>query len=140
MSYTSDPEDFVGRGRTQTFNLQTSTFQANVGRNGEYLSMVIRPITGVQPLWTMVIDASSPITPGTYQTARAYGSGNWFVDFSGDGRTCSRATGRIVVHAFDFNPTNLALKHFRASLEQRCEPASVVPLRAEIALLADPWR
>ena len=141
VSVTSDPEDFVGRGRSMTFTLENSLFQANVANNGAYLSIVIRPRTGVSPVWTFIVTSpnGSSITPGTYSTIRSPLSNSWSADFGGDGRGCQRITGRLVVHAFDFIAVNQALKHFRASFEQHCEGAAPV-LRGEVAVLADPWR
>ena len=141
VSFTSDPEDFVGRGRSLTFTLENSLFTANVGNNGGYLSIVIRPKTGVTPVWTFLVTSpnGSPISPGTYTTSRNPVSSSWSADFGGDGRGCGRITGRITVHAFDFIAENQALKNFRASFEQHCEGAPPV-LRGEVAVLADPWR
>lgn len=141
VSITSDPEDFVGRGRSLTFTLENSLFTANVFNNGSYLSIVIRPRTGVTPVWTFLVTSpnGSRISPGTYTITRDPVSNNWSADFGGDGRGCGRITGRLVVHAFDFIAENQALKNFRASFEQHCEGAPPV-LRGEVAVLADPWR
>jgi hypothetical protein len=141
LSFTSDPQDFVGRGRSETFTLQNSLFQANVAGNGEYLSIVIRRNPGPTPVWTLIVDApnGSKIAPGTCQTFRDYGSDRWTADFGGDGRSCGSITGRMVIHSFDFIPENQALKNFRASFEQHCQGASPA-LRGEVAILADPWR
>lgn len=141
VSITSDPEDFVGRGRSLTFTLENSLFIANVGNNGGYLSIVIRPRNGTTPAWAFVVTSpkGSRISPGTYTTIRNPGSDSWSADFGGDGRSCGRITGRIVVHAFDFIAENQALNNFRASFEQHCEGAAPA-LRGEVAVLADPWR
>jgi hypothetical protein len=141
VSFTSDPEDFVGRGRSMSFTLENSLFIANVGNNGAYLSITIRPKSGATPVWGFVVTSpnGSRISPGTYTTLRSPVSDSWSADFFGDGRGCGRITGRIVVHAFDFIPENEALKNFRASFEQHCEGAPPV-LRGEVAVLADPWR
>ena len=140
FSFTSDADDFVGRGRTQTFTMQNSRFFANVGNNGGYLSIVIRPAVGETPTWGLVVMAptGSTIVPGTYQTVRDFGD-RFTVDFGGDGRGCSMITGTATIHAFDFIPENQALKHFRASFEQHCQGAPAA-LRGEVAILADPWR
>ena len=141
FAFTSDPDDFVGRGRSMTFTLQSSQIAANVGNDGAYLSIVIRPQTGATPSWYFIVTSpnGSRITPGTYTTTRNPISAGWSADFGGDARGCGRITGRLVVHAFDFIPVNQALKHFRASFEQHCEGAAPV-LRGEVAILADPWR
>jgi hypothetical protein len=141
VSFTSDPEDFVGRGRALTFTLENSLFSANVGNDGSYLSIVIRPKSGTTPVWGFIVTSpnGSAISPGTYTTIRSPVSDSWSADFGGDGRGCGRITGRMVVHAFDFIAVNQALKHFRASFEQHCEGASPA-LRGEVAVLADPWR
>jgi len=141
VSITSDPEDFVGRGRSMTFTLENSQFTANVNSDGAYLSLVIRPRSGTLPVWSFLVTSpkGSRISPGTYPTTRSFLSDGWAADFGGDGRGCGRTTGRIVVHAFDFIEVNQALKNFRASFEQHCEGAPPV-LRGEVAVLADPWR
>ena len=141
VSITSDPEDFVGRGRSMTFTLENSLFQASVANNGAYLSVVIRPKTGTTPVWTFLITSpnGSIISPGTYTISGSPVSNSWFADFGGDGRGCGRMTGKIVVHAFDFIAVNQALNNFRASFEQHCEGAAPA-LRGEVAILADPWR
>lgn len=141
LSFTSDPDDFVGRGRSETFTLQNAVFAANVGANGDFLSIVIRPSSPQALVWSLTIDApnGSRIAPGTYQSFRDYGSNRWTVDFTGDGRSCSAITGQVVIHAFDFVPENRAIRTFRASFEQHCSGA-VPGLRGEVAILADPWR
>jgi hypothetical protein len=141
LSFASDPADYVGRGRAETFTLQNASFAANVYGNGEHLSIVIRTNSAPSTTWLLTIDApfDSRIVPGSYTTRRAYGSGDWTVDFGGDGRSCGTIYGSAVIHAFDFIPENRALKHFRASFEQRCEGTSA-SLRGEVAILADPWR
>jgi hypothetical protein len=140
FSFTSDPDDYVGRGRTQTFTMENSRFSANVQGNGGYLSIVIRPLNGETPAWGMVVmpPTGTRIVPGTYQSARDFGE-RFSVDFGGDGRGCSVITGYIVIHEFDFITENQALKHFRASFEQHCQGAAAA-LRGEVAILADPWR
>ena len=67
VSFSSDPDDFVGRGRSMTFTLENSLFQASVANNGAYLSVVIRPKTGTTPVWTFLITSpnGSIISPGT---------------------------------------------------------------------------
>lgn len=141
LSFTSDANDFVGQGRSEAFTLQNASFAANVHGNGGYLSIVIRPATASPSGWHLIVDAPNDtrIVPGTYRTARDFGSNQWTVDFGGDGRSCGAVTGTVIIHAFDFIPENQALKHFRASFEQHCEgrPAA---LRGEVAILADPWR
>lgn len=141
VAITSDPDDFVGRGRSLTFTLENSLFTANVGNNGSFLSIVIRPRTGVTPVWTFLVTSpnGSIISPGSYTTIRDPISNSWSADFGGDGRGCGSITGRMVVHAIDFIAQNQALRHFRASFEQHCEGAPPV-LRGEVAVLADPWR
>src|SRR5687768_6211647 len=96
LSYTSDFEDFVGRGRSETFTLQNAVFHSNVAANGESLSIVIRVNPGPAPVWGLLIKApnGSRITPGTYQTFRDFGSDRWSVDFFGDGRSCGSGSER----------------------------------------------
>ena len=141
LSFTSDAADYIGRGRSETFTLQNASFAANVYGNGEHLAVTIRTISTPSTHWTLLVDApfNNTIVPGTYETRRAYGSGDWTVDFGGDGRGCGTIYGRVVIHAFDFIPENRALKHFRASFEQKCE-GTLASLRGEVAILADPWR
>ena len=141
VSITSDPDDYVGRGRSMTFTLENSLFIANVGNNGGYLSIVIRPKSGTTPEWGFIVTSpnGSAISPGTYTTTRNPVSDSWSADFGGDGRGCGRITGKIVVHAFDFIAVNQAIRNFRASFEQHCEGAPAA-LRGEVAVLADPWR
>jgi hypothetical protein len=141
FSISSDPEDFVGRGRSMAFTLANSLFAANVGNNGAYLSIVMRPLSGPTPVWSLIVTSpnGSRISPGTYTTTRDPLSNGWSADFGGDGRGCGRITGRLTVHAFDFIAENQALKNFRASFEQHCEGAAPA-LRGEVAVLADPWR
>lgn len=141
LSFTSDAADYVGRGRSETFTLQNASFAANVYGNGEHLAIAIRTASTPSTHWTLIVDApfDNTIVPGTYETRRAYGSGDWTVDFGGDGRGCGTIYGRVVIHAFDFIRENRALKHFRASFEQKCE-GTLAALRGEVAVLADPWR
>jgi hypothetical protein len=145
LSFTSDPQDFIGRGRSETFTLQNAVFHSNVAANGDSLSIVVRPNPESAPVWGLLIKGpnGSKIAPGTYQAFRDFGSDRWSLDFFGDGRSCGGSTGTstgiIVIHSFEFIAENRVLQNLRASFEQHC-PGASQGLSGEVAILADPWR
>jgi hypothetical protein len=140
LSFTSDPQDFVGQGRSRTWDLQTSVFQPIVARSGGYLSVVVRPNGELLP-WVLIVVSlfGRTLAPGSYDTRDTETSGLVALTFSGDGRGCGNGTGHIVIHEVVFGPDATTLLHFRATFEQHCQGASSA-LRGEIAVLADPWR
>lgn len=141
VSFASHSTDFVGRGRSQTFTLQNATFRPSVGQAGGYISVSIQPSAPAALPWLLLVIAPERgrIAPGTYATSWGDASNGWGVSFSGDGRSCSTTRGNVVVHAVELTSDNRQLRHFRASFEQYCDDAPV-PLRGEVAVLADPWR
>jgi hypothetical protein len=142
VSFTSDPLDRVGQGRSMTFTLENTTFEPIVSRSGSFVQVLFRGKDSILNSWGLFVYApgGTRVRPGTYETIRTFTDETvWGADFYGQARGCNRATGRITIHAVRFNSDATALEHLRASLETHCEGASPA-LRAEIAILADPWR
>jgi hypothetical protein len=139
VAFTSDPQHFVGRGQAMTFTMQNAVFTPVVGRAGGMLQLTMRGNDSPANVWSFSLTApgASQIAPGTFQTAND--SSNWNASFSGGGRSCGRSVGRIVIHSFSFSPNSQTLRNFRASYEVSCDSTPAM-LRAEIAILADPWR
>jgi hypothetical protein len=141
FSFTSDPQDFVGQGRSLSFTLKDSVFAPQVLQSGSYLSVAFRRTGDVGWTWTLVVRGRGgrTLAPGTYETSRFGGPTSAGLDFSGDGRGCLNATGNLVIHAIEFGADRQSLRHFRATFENHCEGISAA-LRAEVAILADRWR
>ena len=84
-------------------------------------------------------DSIQVVAPGTYDTRRLSTSSTWGLDFVGNLHGCNEESGRIVVHSVEIGPDLTSLKHFRVSFENHCDGRAAA-LRAEVAVLADPWR
>ena len=144
FAFTSDPEDIVGRGRSDVLTLQNATFRADLSRDGGRLAVVMQrtdvPPTDNRIVTTLIISMPSrgPIAPGSYETTLG-GDATHAGLYVANGLSCAESTGHLVIHTVEFAPAFAALKELRASFDQRCTGA-VAGLRGEIALLADPWR
>ena len=141
ISFTSDPQHYVGQGRSMTFTFADSVFAPVVGRSGGYVSIAFRPNGDIGWTWGMILTAPTGqvLKPGTYDTTRSETSTSHGFDFFGDGRGCNQATGRLTIYDIEFGADLETLRHLRASFEHHCEGASPA-LRGEVAVLADPWR
>lgn len=143
VAFSSDPDHYVGRGKSITLTPQDATFDVQLSPNQGQLFVEIR-VKNTTPLSFWLFRVMTPnggatrITPGTYETARDPSSPAWFFEVGGEARGCNRATARLVIHAFDLVPGTSTLSTFRASFENHhCEGASP-SMRGEIAIL-DPW-
>jgi hypothetical protein len=142
LSFTSDPQDFVGQGESRAYTLQNAVFRQSVGRSGGFISVAVQPMN--QPVtaqWSLIIMAPTGqlITPGSYDTTRLNTSATYGLDFVGNQHGCNTEAGHMVIHSVEVGPDLMSLKHFRVSFENRCDGRSAA-LRGEVAVLADPWR
>ena len=139
LSFSSDPEDYIGAGTSQRFTLDNATFHPIVERSGGYLSVAIN-LTDRRTSWglVMIVPAGKLLAPGTYDTTPSDTPTTHGFTFFGDGRGCS-AVGRLTIREIVFGPAVQSLARLRASWEQHCNGGSPA-LRGEIVILADPWR
>jgi hypothetical protein len=141
FSFTSSPDDVVGRGASPTYTLEDATFHPIVDRARGRLGVEVRVLTGGYWRVEMVAPGGRPLTPGTYDDA-----GFWPLNapsqpgfyFAGNGRGCTPQSARFVVRDATYGTGDSVLE-FHASFEQRCPDASA-PLRGEVRIAADPWR
>ena len=140
LSFTSDPQHYVGQGRSVTLTLETATFTPLVARSGGYVSVIVQSKNAPSTQWGFIIVAptGSGLTPGSYTTTRFDSLSGVGMDFFGDGRGCNSATGQLVIHEIRFGAGDTLLR-LRASFDHHCEGASPV-LHGELTVLADPWR
>jgi hypothetical protein len=126
ITFNSDPQHYVGQGRTMSFTLDDSAFAPQVGRSGGYVSIAFRRNGDSGWTWGMIFTAPTGqiLKRGTYDTTRFETSTSHGFDFFGDGRGCGSATGRLTIHDIEFGPDLETLRHLRASFEHHCEGAS----------------
>jgi hypothetical protein len=104
ISFSSDPEHYVGRGKSITLPPEDATFDVQLSPNQGHLFVEVR-VKNTTPLsfWLFHVmspnGGATPLTPGTYETARDPLSPAWYFEFDGDGRGCNRATTHLVIHA-----------------------------------------
>ena len=141
VSFTSDPQDFIGQGAFRAYTLQNADIRANVARSGGLISVPVRPLTDPpSPEWSLLLIASSgQITPGSYDTTRSNTSSTYGLDFIGNNRVCNTAAGHVVIHSVELGPDLFSVRHLRVSFENHCNGSSAV-LRGEVAVLSDPVR
>jgi hypothetical protein len=145
FAYTSDPQDFLGQGRSLSVTLQNATFRATVARAGGALQVFVQrtDVPSSEPtLFTslvIVAPTDRALSPGSYDivdlgTATAAG-----LSIGANGHGCNHVTGHMTVHAVAFSADLGTLKELRMSFEHHCE-GNLPGMRGELALLADPWR
>jgi hypothetical protein len=130
LSLTSDPGDFIGQGQT-TFLVPSSV--TATGSNGN--SVQIFFFTGSGEFW--FLDFAAPIgqnlVAGTYSNAVLYPfetSSQPGLSISGDGRSCSTATGSFTVT--EISPfSNGGVSSLDIIFQQQCDGSSA-SLRGEI--------
>ena len=142
LSFTSDPQDFVGQGQARVYTLQNAVFLQSVGRSGGFISVAVQPKDEPPSAqWSLIIMAPTGqlITPGSYDTMRLSTNSTYGLDFVGNMHGCNNEAGHMVIHSVEVGPDLMSLKHFRVSFENHCDGRSAI-LRGEVAVLADPWR
>ena len=142
LSFTSDPQDFVGQGQSPVYTLQNAAFLQYVARSGGFISVAVQPKDEPPSAqWSLIIMAPTGqlITPGSYDTMRLSTNSTYGLDFVGNMHGCNNEAGHMVIHSVEVGPDLMGLKHFRVSFENHCDGRSAA-LRGEVAVLADPWR
>ncbi len=142
LSFTSDPQDFVGQGQARVYTLQNAVFLQSVGRSGGFISVAVQPKDqSPSAQWSLIIMAPTGqrITPGSYDTTRLNTNSTYGLDFVGNMHGCNDEAGHMVIHSVEVGPDLMSVKHLRVSFENHCDGRSAA-LRGEVAVLADPWR
>jgi len=143
VSFSSDPDHYVGRGKSLTLTPQEATFDVQMSPNQGQLWVEAR-VKNSTPLSFWMFKVMTPnfgatrIVPGTFETGRDPLSPAWFFDFGGDARGCT-ATAHLVIHSFELVPGTSTLRSFRASFEKHHCDGRSPSMRGEIAIL-DPWK
>lgn len=126
IQMASDPNDWIGQGRTYDLTPATGTIAASSSGNHSVVSLNYRGPTGGD-FWSFSFASASPNIPlavGTYDGATRYpfNSGTPGLDVSGQGRGSNTLTGTFTILAISFAPTG-ALQSFYATFEQHSEGA-----------------
>ena len=143
VAFASDPAHSVGQGRVLNFTPENATFDVQMSPNRGQLFVEMR-VKNSTPLsfWLFRVmtpgAGTTPITPGTYDTARDPLSPAWFFEVGGDARNCT-ATAKLVIHSFELTPGTSSLRSFRASFSNHHCNGSSPSMSGEIAIL-DPWK
>jgi hypothetical protein len=122
----SEPDDYIGGGRNQTFTLADGTF--NAMRNFDGGVSIAFDSPDLTHWWFLDFAAPSgvPLTPGVYEGATRFPfqePDEPGLDVSGEGRGCNMLTGRFEVFEVRYGPGDTVLS-FAASFEQHCEGAT----------------
>src|SRR5262249_53471385 len=141
LSFTSQPGDYIGGGRSETHTLSDGIFSASVNSWDNSVQIGVHA-SDYKYWWYLEMAAPNrgPLTPGTYDGATRYPFqliSTPGLDFSGSGRGCNRSTGRFTVTEAVYGRE--FVQRFRATFEQHCEGGSPA-LFGEVRILADPWR
>ena len=142
VSFTSDPQDFAGRGESRVYTLQNAAIRANVARSGGLISVAVQPAGNPPPLQSsllLIAPTGQRIGRGEYDTTRLGTSSTYALDFEVDQRMCNTEAGHAVIHSVEFGPDLLSVTELRVSFENHCNGSSAV-LRGEVTVLADPLR
>jgi hypothetical protein len=136
LYFNSEPEDYIGGGRTQTFT-EANALLAPQRNSANGVSVWVE--TGT--FWNADLAGADGATlfPGAYEAAERFPfqpPGSPGLSMSGDGRGCNTLTGRFdvleAVYAADGS-----VQQFAADFEQHCEdaaPALFGSLRVNAAL------
>jgi hypothetical protein len=122
----SEPGDYIGGGRNQTFTLADGNFNAMRNFDGGVSISFRSP--DLTHWWFLDFAAAGevPLTPGVYEGATRFPfqePDEPGLDVSGEGRGCNRLTGRFEVFEVRYGPADTVLS-FAASFEQHCEGAT----------------
>jgi len=138
VSFTSDPQDFAGRGESRVYTLQNSAIRAHVARSGGLISVAVQPVGDPAPLQTslLLVAPNSQVRPGSYDTTQQNTSSTYGLDFVVSQRMCNTAAGHMVIHSVELAPDLMSVRQLRVSFENHCNGSSAV-LRGEVAVLSD---
>ncbi|MFN2506516.1 MAG: thrombospondin type 3 repeat-containing protein [Acidimicrobiales bacterium] len=130
LTFLSDPGDYIGQGRTQTWTPTSGSFTAS-----HSTGLVTISYNGGSTSWRLNFKARSgaEVLPGPYEGATRYPFQSPMtpgLDVSGSGRGCNTLTGRFDVLEAVY-ATNGSVSRFAADFEQHCE-GGVPALRGSV--------
>jgi len=138
FTYTSDPGDYIGGGRSARLSPPSSPISAGVRCD---LNWFIAEVGSFTSAWNISMNAppDQAMDYGTYTnaTGNARVRGRAGLRISGEGRGCNTSTGTFTVKEIGWGPNNTVVI-FKASFEQHCEGASAA-LRGEISVGSPPY-
>ena len=140
ISMVSDPGDWVGRGESYHYTLDTASFSMRAGQSGGgYFGLSVIPFGGGWWYLDLAAPAGTRLEPGVYEGAVRWPFQNGSqpgVSITGNGAGCNTVTGRFEVLEVVFGP-NGYLERFHALFEQHCE-GGVPALRGEVRVVNPP--
>ncbi|WP_306520988.1 Ig-like domain-containing protein [Rheinheimera sp.] len=131
--FESAAGDFIGGGRTESFDDNNAIFNLNSNYDkGVSVSVTTRSY------WNLDFAApnNEALSVGEYHYAERFpfqSAGVAGLSITGEHRGCNRSFGNFKVHQLQMDNNN---KSFKASFEQRCESTSAPLLKGEIAVNA----
>ena len=146
VSYTSEPGDFPGGGKSARLTLATAAFTPSVNDHfdagiRQMIRLTIRPNDSSSTIWflTLLSAVGRRLTVGRYENAERFPSApdRPGLDFS-PGGACNQSTGRFEILDVAYG-SNQPIDRLHVTFEQRCT-GSTAGLHGEAMILADPWR
>ncbi len=122
----SQPGDYIGGGKNQTFTLADGDFTARRTYGGGVSISFNAPNFAHWWYLDFAAPVQAPLTPGVYEGATRFPfqePGAPGLDVSGEGRGCNKLTGRFEVFEVRYGPGDTVVS-FAAEFEQHCEGAA----------------
>ena len=133
ITFLSDPGDYIGEGKTQTFNNANGKLTATATSN------TVTIYFEGDDHWSL--DFAAPegqrLAVGSYESAQRAAFHNPVkpgLDVSGAGRGCNKLDGRFDIRKIEFSGKD-ALGQFKADFEQHCDGAAPA-LRGSVDVVA----
>jgi len=138
FTYTSDPGDYIGGGRSARLSPPSNPISAGVRCDLNWFIAQVGPLTNS---WDISMNAppEQAMDYGTYTnaTGNARVRGRAGLRISGEGRGCNTSTGTFTVKEIGWGSNNRVVR-FKATFEQHCEGATAA-LRGEISVGSPPY-
>ncbi|NEP89167.1 MAG: hypothetical protein F6K18_21340 [Okeania sp. SIO2C2] len=125
LSFTSEPGDFIGQGRSQFYTPDDRYFRVSRNFDNGFTLGFNDFAFGGRTWWSLDLAAANnqTLTPGNYEGATRFpfqDSSEPGLSFSGNGRGCNRLTGQFNVEEFVYDSYGEP-ERFKADFEQHCE-------------------